>query len=542
MVVCLGLFLRLFLLGQIPAGFTPDEASQAYSAFSLLKTGKDEWGIAWPLSSFRSFLDYKAPLQTYLMIPSIAVFGLNEFATRLPSAIFGTLAIIAIFVLAKKLFKNESIALLSALFLSISPWHLQFSRMALEVNLASFLFPLGLYYFLEGLDKPKNYIYTALLWGLSFYTYHAAKVFIPLFSLALIFLYGKRIVKDIRLLVLPLVIFVAILSPLIYGTLFGQAAKRGGDLLITSLSQDQINKLDQQIFYSKLSNVSPILPRLFHNKITFLLSEFVENYVSYFTPSFWFTEGGREITYSVIPGRGLLYFWMMPLMAFGLFRLLKNTKDHKHVIYLIVPWILLAAIPAALTKEGYRPNRAGSYALLWEMVAAFGAYELLQMKFRFHKVITAIFVIVSVFLIGAYFEDYAFGSFVNYPTSMSYGWREAIGYIEKHGQSYKEIHIARGNQAQSFVAFYLSYDPQKFQQYSRDWDSLVQKQKVQYLDQLGDYQLGNFRFSSLNWPEDISTTTLYVSPPSPLLPPQRRTLHTVDIPGGKIIEIFDFNK
>ena len=69
----LAAILRLSFLGQVPAGISPDEVSQGYTAYSLLKTGADEWGVKWPLTSFRSFVDYKAPLQTYLMIPSICI-------------------------------------------------------------------------------------------------------------------------------------------------------------------------------------------------------------------------------------------------------------------------------------------------------------------------------------------------------------------------------------------------------------------------------------------------------------------------------------
>ena len=65
LIFALALAVRVIALGQIPVGFTPDEAVQGYTAYSLLQTGHDEWGIAWPLLSFRSFLDHKAPLQTY---------------------------------------------------------------------------------------------------------------------------------------------------------------------------------------------------------------------------------------------------------------------------------------------------------------------------------------------------------------------------------------------------------------------------------------------------------------------------------------------
>ena len=99
-VFSLGLFLRLFRLDRYPAGFTPDEAAQGYSAYSILKTGKDEWGKPFPLN-LRSFGDFKPPLQTYLIIPSVFLLGLNELAVRLPNALIGSLAILDLTTLAQ---------------------------------------------------------------------------------------------------------------------------------------------------------------------------------------------------------------------------------------------------------------------------------------------------------------------------------------------------------------------------------------------------------------------------------------------------------
>jgi 4-amino-4-deoxy-L-arabinose transferase-like glycosyltransferase len=161
LIFAVALILRLVALGRYPAGFTADEAAQGYMAYSILKTGKDEWGVRLPLAP-RSFGDFKPPLQTYLMIPSIAVFGLNEFAVRLPSAILGILGVLGVYLLASELFRMKivrinpnNLSLLSSLLLAISPWHISLSRGAFEANLTTFFLPLGFYFFLRGISKPK---------------------------------------------------------------------------------------------------------------------------------------------------------------------------------------------------------------------------------------------------------------------------------------------------------------------------------------------------------------------------------------------------
>ena len=85
-IILLGLGLRLYRLDSRPLGFTWDEAALGYNAYSLIKTGRDEYGKIMPIV-FKSFGDYKPGLYVYFSVPIIKIFGLNEFSTRLPSAV-----------------------------------------------------------------------------------------------------------------------------------------------------------------------------------------------------------------------------------------------------------------------------------------------------------------------------------------------------------------------------------------------------------------------------------------------------------------------
>src|SRR3990167_8023135 len=92
-IIILGVFLRFYRLADIPPGPYSDEAAYGYNAYSILKTGQDEWGQKFPLT-FQSFGDFKPPGTAYLTIPSIAVFGLNTFAIRFPAALLATATIL----------------------------------------------------------------------------------------------------------------------------------------------------------------------------------------------------------------------------------------------------------------------------------------------------------------------------------------------------------------------------------------------------------------------------------------------------------------
>jgi 4-amino-4-deoxy-L-arabinose transferase-like glycosyltransferase len=102
-IICLGLAIRLWHINRVPAGFFADEASIGYNAYSLLTTGADQYGTRFPVF-FKAFGEYKSPIQIYSTVPAVFVFGLNEFAIRLPSAVYGVLSMAALYLLVTELF------------------------------------------------------------------------------------------------------------------------------------------------------------------------------------------------------------------------------------------------------------------------------------------------------------------------------------------------------------------------------------------------------------------------------------------------------
>src|SRR3972149_11650128 len=91
LVFILGIFVYFYKLDKIPSGFYIDEALPGYNAYSLLLTGKDEFGKTFPM--FLRFCgSYNPPLFTYLVIPWVASLGLNIFGVRAPSALAGLLS------------------------------------------------------------------------------------------------------------------------------------------------------------------------------------------------------------------------------------------------------------------------------------------------------------------------------------------------------------------------------------------------------------------------------------------------------------------
>ena len=75
-ILIVSLVLRYYKIDQIPPSLNWDEVSIGYNAFSILKTGKDEWNQFLPVH-FKAYGEYKLPVQIYASIPGIYFFGLN---------------------------------------------------------------------------------------------------------------------------------------------------------------------------------------------------------------------------------------------------------------------------------------------------------------------------------------------------------------------------------------------------------------------------------------------------------------------------------
>src|SRR3989344_6642029 len=98
LIIVLAFLLRLWQLGNIPPSPDWDEVALGYDAYSIIQTGKDEFGKFLPVV-LRSFDDYKPALYAYLIIPAIFLFGLTTFAVRFPSAVFGVISVVAVYYL-----------------------------------------------------------------------------------------------------------------------------------------------------------------------------------------------------------------------------------------------------------------------------------------------------------------------------------------------------------------------------------------------------------------------------------------------------------
>ena len=213
-ILLLATFLRFWHISSNPPGLYWDEVANGYNAYSILKTAKDEYGTFMPLT-FRAFDDWRPALAIYPLVPSIAVFGLNEFGVRFPAALLGVLTVFLTYLLVKKFFENENISLLSAFFLAISPWHIQFTRAQFEAGFMLFFCLLSLYIFHAKKLSTATVTLSALILGLALNSYQGAKVWVPLFAIINIVFNIKNVLKLKQRLIFPIIVLAIFCLPFV---------------------------------------------------------------------------------------------------------------------------------------------------------------------------------------------------------------------------------------------------------------------------------------------------------------------------------------
>jgi len=456
----LGAFLRFYDLGKVPNSLDWDEVSWGYNAYSILHTGKDEYGAVLPLS-FKAFGDYKQPVYVYADVIPVQLFGLNAFSVRFPNALFGSLSIIFVFLLVYELFKKRSyaktLAFLSMFFFAISPWHIQFSRVAFESVVGLFFVLAGVWFFIRGyhLEKKWYFFAASFFLALSAYTYHAEKLFTPLFVVGLVIFAKDYFLKHKKLFVIFGLCFVLLNS---LWLLDSRTTARGQSVLFTSeqtqllktplIESDQDIKANQQIF------------TIFHNRRIIYAETFLENYLGHFNLNWLFVQG--DIPRHHAPGFGLIYVISLPFILMGLYFLFRNERI---IALLLGYWFLLSPISGSLVTGSPNAERALIMLPIWQILEALGFIQLIRAinKKILKKLLLIIIAFIYLFLFTLYVNLYFQHTNSDYENYWQYGYEQAVRAVAKYETGNKKILFAESyEQAYVFYLFYAKIDPKKY--------------------------------------------------------------------------------
>jgi 4-amino-4-deoxy-L-arabinose transferase-like glycosyltransferase len=171
--------LRLLALGHVPPGLYHDEA---YNGLDALRVLDGDLALYFGANNGRE------PIFIYLVALWVGLLGRSPFAVRFAAVFPGLLTVAVSFSMARMLFSRR-VGLLTAAILSVTLWHFHLSRVGFRAVLLPLLAALVVWQVLLGwrTGRRRYWLAAGLLYGLSFYTYMAAR-FTPV-ALALFALY-----------------------------------------------------------------------------------------------------------------------------------------------------------------------------------------------------------------------------------------------------------------------------------------------------------------------------------------------------------------
>jgi len=435
LIVTIFLCSRLYKIDQIPGSVYWDEASIGYNAYSILKTGSDEWGTFLPVH-FKAFGEYKLPVYIYSVSFFESLIGLNIVAVRLPAVLFSLGSLVMIFLLSRKLFNDTKLALIVSFIFAISPWLFIFTRTGYEVTAGLFFMLLGIYLFFQYKKHPLFFISSSASFLLAVYSYNSFRLLLPFVGLWLIatMIINKRIYIKENLIYGTVALGIFLIGCIPIGLLF--------------LSSDGLERFNEVSIY-----------HVGDSRLEALIL-FTQNYLSHFNPFYLFLSGDNNLR-SHTGGVGALYWFSFPFILIGLLFCLRHRRPAQLFVLFL---LLIAPIPAALTKESPHALRSLFMIVPFSILTAIGIQAFCK-KVRLKNHLLFAVLTIFIFLFSIYLSK-----FMNdYPIIAAQSWQGEYKQIfETYGDSfvhYDHVVISdRYAQPYIFYLFYRQIDPTFYQQ------------------------------------------------------------------------------
>ncbi len=449
LILILALLIRIIDLKGFSPGLYLDEASMAYDAYSLGTRGTDQFGKSFP-TYLRSFAMYQAPLYTYLSIIPIKLFGMNAIAIRLVSIVSGMLTILLVYFLVKLIspFYNEESGLVSAFVLSISPWHILFSRNALEANLGLFIFILSLYLLLRSVYKKNKYLifFGLLTLAITSYAYHSYR-FTSVIVLVLLFpiFFWNKLIGLRKIYLISGILFFLILIPqiLIFNT-------------PGSLRRYELLQYTSDSYFKKNGGSFISIPG---GRFLFSGRLFLSKYFDYLSPRSIFLESDPAVTKS-IPELSSFYTWMFPFFLLGLIQVIR--KYHNRTIIFMLSVGLISLIPGAITTDNLYLLRVLNYLLVVSIIISLGLLAgIILIKNNFLKAV----LLVSLLFISLVNLNINYFHLSKHERKADYSglFNELFQFTKEKMDSHVVVELSEPN-VYGIALYVYKYDPNKYQQ------------------------------------------------------------------------------
>jgi 4-amino-4-deoxy-L-arabinose transferase-like glycosyltransferase len=434
-------FAHLYQINAIPRGLYLDESSIGVNAAGIANSGKDEFGVSFPLY-FKAFGEYKNPVYIYTTAIFFKLFGVSFFTLRFPAFLFFILALGGVYLLSRKIFKDDKFIRIYVLIgFGFLPHYFNLSRLAFEVisQLTFTVLSLILVYKVFH-EKIPQYTHKWLRWlnrplalpallglsiGFTVYTYSTARALSFLFLASICGVYFNK--ENLKKLVTIVLFFLVALLPWF--------------VFIVQNPTALTNRLTE---VSYLTNTA--------TSITDKIQTFNIEYNKYFTLKYLILSGDPNARHTT-GFDGLVYIPVLILFFYGLLYFIFDIQQRRNRFNILLTInVFLAVIPAALTDESSPHSlRSLLISLFIFLISCFGVAGLLKIDSK--KILAGLFIIYLCFESGLYLNNY----FNVYPTQSaqvqgSYGLETAL---QKANDQHPDVIIVSKtmNQAKTLVDF-----------------------------------------------------------------------------------------
>lgn len=447
----ISLMLHVAKLGQVPPCLNADEAAFGYNSYSILKTGRDEYGAFLPLR-LKSFGEQKMPLYAFLAVPGIAILGLNDFSVRLPNIIIGVLFVPLMYLITREIFKKKEIALLACFITAFSPAVYIASRHAHEGVSSAFLVLLGFLFLLKWIRCKSNvfFLLTNAFFLFSTFAYHSARIYLLLFIGIQIFYIFKLKLNKALLFVLIATLFIPFSVDMIYGT------NRVNNLFFTN----------NEGFHLRLAeylreNRNPLL----YNVGTQAFSEVIQRYARQISPDFLVVSGDLDQRFGFTnmgPITPLEYIFMF----FGVAYLFLKKERYR---YLLTLFLFTGPLINALTWRDPSLTRTYLFFFPLFLIVSYATYTFWETHAKTKKTRVIFILLFAVFY--GFFLIRNWDLYLNhYPkrdqTRLSWqcGYRELTSFVKENYDKFDHFYITNAlGQPYIYMLFYSQFDPKEYQ-------------------------------------------------------------------------------
>lgn len=457
LIAFLSFFLNTFKKDLTPPCFTADEAAFAYNSYSILNTGRDEYGKFMPLR-LKSFNDNKLPLYSYLSVPFIKYMGLNTTSARALNDLVSIFIPIAVFFLVMELFNKKSIAIIAAFLTATSLGLHIIGRQAHEAYLATLLITISSIFFVKSLKKINiwNSIWFIVPLVLSLFAYQSSRIFVVyffIFSIIYFFFFHKK-EKNNKSIFISLIFFVLILFSF---TDFKYNPTRLKTLFIFTNPGLQVKTQELRIEGGS---------RFLYNKLTVGLREAFFNHLKYFSPQFLAISGDENTRFGygeMYPITPLEYFFIFV----GIYYLIKNKEKSR---WFILSLFFISPLTSSLTWTAISLTRSLFILIPAIIISSYGLVSIVKANpNKKNQIIISVILIEFILLFlswNFYLNHYYKRGVVKF--SMQCGYKELSAYVQKNYDKFDNFYISpEHGEPYIFLLFFNKYPPTSYQKQAK---------------------------------------------------------------------------